>query len=140
MLQPFAETTANGASIEPGCFSVPDEPLAGEGLIAHAYTDEHGALAQLNMILISEGAKSRTVLSRLSDYAHQTATLASHSVNLALQSDQALQRQRDEADMAATAMNERAAWSKEIGVWVCREMAIRVSASGPASMAKACCN
>lgn len=54
-------------------------------LIARTYTDKRGAIAQLHMILISEGAKLRTALNRLSDYAHQTATLASKSGNLAQQ-------------------------------------------------------
>ena len=87
-------------------------------LIARTYTDEHGTIAQLHMILISEGAKLRTALNRLSDYAHQTATLASKSGNLAQQSDTALQHQRDEADMAATAMNEMAASIGEVSIHI----------------------
>ncbi len=87
-------------------------------LIARTYTDKVGAVAQLHMILISESARIRTALNRLSDYANQTATLASKSGNLAQEADTALQLQRDEADMAATAMNEMAASISEVSVHI----------------------
>lgn len=87
-------------------------------LIARTYTDKIGNVAQLHMILISESAKIRTALNRLSDYANQTATLASKSGSLAQQADTALQLQRDEADMAATAMNEMAASISEVSVHI----------------------
>lgn len=87
-------------------------------LIARTYTDKIGAVAQLHMVLISESARIRTALNRLSDYANQTANLASESGNLAQQADTALQLQRDEADMAATAMNEMAASISEVSVHI----------------------
>ncbi|NBF02974.1 PAS domain-containing protein [Pseudomonas sp. Fl5BN2] len=87
-------------------------------LIARTYTDEHGPVAQLQMILISESAKIRTALSRLGDYANQAAGLASTSKKLSAQAESALGRQRDEADMAATAMNQMAASISQVSVHI----------------------
>jgi aerotaxis receptor len=83
-------------------------------LIAQTYTDERGKTAQLQMILISEGARIRTALSRLGDYANQTAVLAKQSGSLAGEAESALRSQRDEADMAATAMTEMSASITEV--------------------------
>lgn len=87
-------------------------------LIARTYTDERGPAAQVQMVLISEGAKIRTALSRLGDYASQSLALASESGGLAKQSASALGQQRDEADMAATAMVEMAASIAEVSVHI----------------------
>ncbi|MCU7646832.1 methyl-accepting chemotaxis protein [Pseudomonas aestus] len=87
-------------------------------LIARTYTDERGPVARLQMILISEAAKIRTALSRLGDYANQAAELASTSQNLSRQAESALGKQRDEADMAATAMNQMAASIAQVSVHV----------------------
>lgn len=87
-------------------------------LIARTYTDEHGPVAQLQMILISESAKIRTALSRLGDYANQAASLASTSQSLSKQAETALGKQRDEADMAATAMNQMASSISEVSVHI----------------------
>ena len=64
--------------------------------------------------IISEQARIRTALSRLNDFAIQTTHLATLSGQLANESAQALQSQRDEADMAATAMNEMTASISEV--------------------------
>ncbi|RBL67304.1 chemotaxis protein, partial [Pseudomonas sp. MWU13-2625] len=87
-------------------------------LIARTYTDERGPVARLQMILISEAAKIRTALSRLGDYANQAAALASTSQNLSRQAESALGKQRDEADMAATAMNQMASSIAEVSVHI----------------------
>ncbi|MEN5254352.1 methyl-accepting chemotaxis protein [Pseudomonas protegens] len=87
-------------------------------LIARTYTDERGPVARLQMILISEAAKIRTALSRLGDYANQAASLASTSQNLSRQAESALGKQRDEADMAATAMNQMASSIAEVSVHI----------------------
>jgi aerotaxis receptor len=87
-------------------------------LIARTYTDERGMAGQLQMILISEQAKIRTALSRLGDFANQTAALATQSQSLSRQSEQALTKQRDEADMAATAMNQMATSIAEVAVHI----------------------
>jgi aerotaxis receptor len=77
-------------------------------LIALTYSGESGAVARLQMVLISEAARIRTALSRLGDYADQTASLATHNGQLVDQAQTALQAQRLEADMAATAMQQMA--------------------------------
>lgn len=87
-------------------------------LAARIYTDQRGSLAQLQMIKVSEAAKIRNALNRISDFANQTATLATESENLAHESDKSLQHQRDEADMAATAMNEMAASISEVSIHI----------------------
>ncbi|KAF0866832.1 PAS domain-containing methyl-accepting chemotaxis protein [Pseudomonas sp. LD120] len=87
-------------------------------LIARTYTDEQGLAAQLQMILISESAKIRTALSRLGDYANQAASLASTSKSLSAQAELVLGKQRDEADMAATAMNQMASSISEVSVHI----------------------
>ncbi|TDF84806.1 PAS domain-containing methyl-accepting chemotaxis protein [Pseudomonas sp. H9] len=83
-------------------------------LIARTYTDEQGPVAQLMMALISEQAKLRTALSRSGDYASQTESMATESGKLAQASELSLQRQRDETDMAATAMTQMAASIAEV--------------------------
>jgi len=114
-LQGMAYTRARGtlrriSSVSQGSFD--------SELIARTYTDERGSVAQLQMVLISEGAKIRTALSRLDDYAVQSASLATQSQVLSRQSEAALGKQRDEADMAATAMNQMAASIAEVAVHI----------------------
>ncbi|MCY1276843.1 Aerotaxis receptor [compost metagenome] len=78
-------------------------------LVARTYTDSTGAVARLQLALISEGARIRTALCRLGDFADLTASQASQNGQLVQQAEQALQAQRLEADMAATAMQQMAA-------------------------------
>ncbi|MEW9903049.1 PAS domain-containing methyl-accepting chemotaxis protein [Pseudomonas sp. PKS] len=89
-----------------------------DALIARTYTDEQGEASRVIMMLISEQAKLRTALSRSGDYAHQTETMAGESGKLVQASELSLQRQRDEADMAATAMNEMAASIAEVATHI----------------------
>jgi aerotaxis receptor len=83
-------------------------------LIAQTYTDLSGKPAQVQMAMISEQARIRTVLSRLEDYADHSAELAQRSGQLTTSSEASLQAQRGEADMAATAMHEMAASIAEV--------------------------
>ncbi|MEK1906494.1 MAG: PAS domain-containing methyl-accepting chemotaxis protein [Pseudomonas sp.] len=78
-------------------------------LVARTYTDDSGAVARLQLALISEGARIRTALGLLGDYADRTASQASQNGQLVQQAEQALQTQRVETEMAATAMQEMAA-------------------------------
>ena len=89
-------------------------------LIARTYTDLSGRPAQVQMALISERARIRTVLSRLEDYADHSAELAQRSGRLTNSSEASLQAQRGEADMAATAMHEMAASIAEVSAHVHR--------------------
>ncbi|MGN5518566.1 PAS domain-containing methyl-accepting chemotaxis protein [Halopseudomonas sp. Lyrl_26] len=83
-------------------------------LIALTYSDAPAPIARLQLAMISEQARIRTALSRLNDFAIRTSELASTSCQLADQSARALRTQRDEADMAATAMNQMAASITEV--------------------------
>ncbi|MCO5786857.1 chemotaxis protein [Pseudomonas sp. G11-1] len=83
-------------------------------LIALTYSDAPAPIARLQLAMISEQARIRTALSRLNDFAIRTSELASTSGQLAEQSAQALRKQRDEADMAATAMNQMAVSITEV--------------------------
>ncbi|MNF77632.1 Methyl-accepting chemotaxis protein CtpH [compost metagenome] len=94
-------------------------PLAFDSeLVARTYSSEVGAVARLQMAMISEGARIRTALTRLGDYADQTAVLATQNGSLVNQAETALQAQRVEADMAATAMHEMAASIAQVSVHV----------------------
>lgn len=106
----FRKTLDRIRNVSPGSFD--------SALITRTYTDERGMAGQLQMILISEQAKITTALSRLGDFAGQTAALATQSQSLSRQSEQALNEQRDEADMAATAMNQMAASIAEVAVHI----------------------
>ncbi|TVP87683.1 MAG: PAS domain S-box protein [Pseudomonadaceae bacterium] len=78
------------------------------------FTGKNGVMGRLQMLLISEGARIRTALTRLSDYAEQTSEAAAASQDLASKTRQALDAQRNETDMAATAMNQMAASISEV--------------------------
>ncbi|WP_410174547.1 methyl-accepting chemotaxis protein [Pseudomonas helleri] len=78
------------------------------------YSDTYGPSAQLEMILISEDARLKTALTRLSDLASQVAEAAAHSSLLSNQTENALLEQRAETDMTAAAMTEMAASINEV--------------------------
>ncbi|ROL75456.1 chemotaxis protein [Pseudomonas vranovensis] len=81
---------------------------------ALTYSDLLGPAAQLQMILISEEARLKTALTRLSDLATQMAEAASDSSRLSRNTETALLEQRGETDMTATAMTEMAASIGEV--------------------------
>lgn len=83
-------------------------------LAAKVFTLDNGVIAKLRMVLISEAARIRTVLTRIGDYAEQTSEGAADSQSLASKTKQALVEQRAEADMAATAMTEMTASINEV--------------------------
>ncbi len=83
-------------------------------LIARTYTDLTGKPAQIQMALISERARIRTVLSRLDDYADHSSELAQCSGQLTRRAETSLLAQRSEADMTATAMHEMAVSIEEV--------------------------
>lgn len=87
-------------------------------LVARTYTDDTGAVSRLQLAMISEGARIRTALGLLGDYATRTASQASQNGRLVQQAEQVLQAQRVEADMAATAMHEMAASINQVAVHV----------------------
>ena len=77
-----------------------------DSISALTYSDELGPTAQLQMILISEEARLKTALTRLSDLANQMAVAASDSSRLSNSTELALLEQRAETDMTAAAMTE----------------------------------
>ncbi|WP_425274846.1 methyl-accepting chemotaxis protein [Pseudomonas aegrilactucae] len=85
---------------------------------ALTYSDELGPTAQLQMILISEEARLKTALTRLSDLANQMAVAATDSSRLSNTTESALLEQRAETDMTAAAMTEMAASIAEVAVHV----------------------
>lgn len=78
------------------------------------YSDMYGPSAQLEMILISEDARLKTALTRLSDLAKQVSASAAHSSRLSNQTEKALLQQRAEPDMTAAAMTQMAASITEV--------------------------
>lgn len=90
----------------PNAFSDPISALT--------YSDVYGPSAQLEMILISEDARLKTALTRLSDLASQVAESATDSSLLSYQTERALLEQRAETDMTAAAMTEMAASISEV--------------------------
>lgn len=85
---------------------------------AMTYSDALGPAAQLEMILISEEARLKTALTRLSDLATQMAEAAAHSSMLSGTTESALLEQRAETDMTAAAMTEMAASIAEVATHV----------------------
>ncbi|MDD2054860.1 methyl-accepting chemotaxis protein [Pseudomonas putida] len=85
---------------------------------ALTYSDELGATGQLQMILISEEARLKTALTRLSDLAVQMAEAAVDSSHLSRRTESALLEQRGETDMTAAAMTEMAASIGEVAAHV----------------------
>ncbi|WP_442962921.1 methyl-accepting chemotaxis protein [Pseudomonas sp.] len=85
-----------------------------DSISALTYSDIYGPSAQLEMILISEDARLKTALTRLSDIASQVAEAAAHTSLLSNQTEHALLEQRAETDMTAAAMTEMAASISEV--------------------------
>ncbi|MBF0675370.1 PAS domain-containing methyl-accepting chemotaxis protein [Pseudomonas sp.] len=89
-------------------------------LAARVFSTMHGRPAQMQMALISEQARQRTLLSRLDDYADQAAGLAERSGGLTRETEACLQVQRSEAHQAAVAMQEMSASIGEVSAMVQR--------------------
>ncbi|MFQ6571794.1 methyl-accepting chemotaxis protein [Pseudomonas sp. UM16] len=83
-------------------------------IVALTFSDALGPAAQLQLILISEEARLKTALTRLSDLAVQMSEAASDSSGLSRTTETALLEQRAETDMTATAMTEMAASIAEV--------------------------
>ena len=81
---------------------------------ALTYSDLPGAAGQLELILISEEARLKTALTRLSDLAAQMAGAAQDAGRLSRSTESALLEQRAETDLTATAMTQMAASIGEV--------------------------
>ncbi len=83
-------------------------------VVALTYTQQHGNAARLAMALISEDARLRTALTRLSDLAGQVESASAETSLLASQTEHELRQQRGETDMTATAVTEMTASISEV--------------------------
>lgn len=83
-------------------------------IAALTYSDLSGAAGQLQLMLISEEARLKTALTRLSDLAGQMAVAARDAGQLSRSTEAALLEQRAETDLSATAMNQMAASIGEV--------------------------
>lgn len=84
------------------------------------YCGERGLEARLKMILISERARLRTVLSRLQDFATRTALLSVEGGNLSKQANLSVQEQQQESELVAVAMQQMAESISEVSNHVLR--------------------
>ncbi|WP_445938576.1 methyl-accepting chemotaxis protein [Pseudomonas sp.] len=89
-------------------------------LIAQMYTDSPGAQGRLEMSILSQEARLKTCLTRLQDTAEQLTKQAKQADTLAHNSSAGLERQRNETDQVATAINEMAATTLEVASNVAR--------------------
>jgi aerotaxis receptor len=96
------------------------EQTTSDPLIAQMYTDSRGPQARLEMALLSQEARLKTCLTRLQDTAEQLSDQARQSDVLAHNSSTGLDRQRQETEQVATAVNQMAATTLEVATHVQR--------------------
>ncbi|WP_296218496.1 methyl-accepting chemotaxis protein [Pseudomonas sp. UBA2684] len=89
-------------------------------LIAQMYTDSRGAQGRLEMSILSQEARLKTCLTRLQDSAENLTAQAKQADTLAHNSSAGLDRQRQETEQVATAVNEMAATTLEVASNVAR--------------------
>ncbi|QXI26913.1 methyl-accepting chemotaxis protein [Pseudomonas vanderleydeniana] len=96
------------------------EQTTSDPLIAQMYTDSRGAQARLEMSILSQEARLKTCLTRLQDTAEHLNAQARQSDDLAQKSSSGLDRQRQETEQVATAVNQMAATTQEVASHVQR--------------------
>ncbi|KAB0548927.1 methyl-accepting chemotaxis protein [Pseudomonas argentinensis] len=96
------------------------EQTTSDPLIAQMYTDNRGVEGRLELSILSQEARLKTCLTRLQDSAENLANQAKQADVLAHNSSAGLQRQREETDQVATAVNEMAATTLEVANNVAR--------------------
>ncbi len=106
-------------------------------LVALMYTDHRGPLGRLELALQSQQAQLRTCITRVADSSANLLKQALQSSELAQQSRQQLDRQRNETDMVATAVNEMSAATQEVTSNVHRVAEAAIHANQQASQGKA---
>lgn len=94
----------------PGAFRDP--------LVAQTYTDWHGLRAQLNLTLLSEAARARTALMRISDEAESLQTIVERTRAQAQSNRQLVDEQNHATEMTASAINEMSASISEVATQV----------------------
>ncbi|MGX5913709.1 methyl-accepting chemotaxis protein [Aliidiomarina sp. Khilg15.8] len=78
-------------------------------LVAETYSDWHGLRAQLNLVLISEAARNRTALTRISDAAAQLRGIVQQTREQAQSSDRLVHQQNHATEQTASAIRQMAA-------------------------------
>ncbi|SDG25346.1 methyl-accepting chemotaxis sensory transducer with Pas/Pac sensor [Pseudomonas benzenivorans] len=96
------------------------EQTTSDPLIAQMYTDSRGDQGRLEMSILSQEARLRTCLTRLQDSAENLTQQAKQADALAHSSSAGLDRQRQETEQVATAVNEMAATTLEVASNVAR--------------------
>jgi len=96
------------------------EQTTSDPLIAQMYTDNRGVEGRLELSILSQEARLKTCLTRLQDSAENLARQAQQADVLAHNSSAGLQRQREETDQVATAVNQMAATTLEVANNVAR--------------------
>ncbi len=102
-------------------------------VVALTYTNQFGNAARLEMALISEDARLRTALTRLSDLAGQVESASAETSMLASQTENDLRQQRGETDMTATAVTQMTASITEVASHVQQTAAEAGTANGLAN-------
>lgn len=102
-------------------------------VVAQTYTLGYGNAARLEMALISEDARLRTALTRLSDLAAQVEGASAETSLLASQTESDLRQQRGETDMTATAVTQMTASITEVASHVQQTAAEATTANALAS-------
>ena len=112
-------------------------------LVARCFSDLRGRPARMQMALVSEQARLRTLLSRLDDHADQAAALAERSGVLIRDTEGSLQTQRRESGQVACAMQEMARSIAEVSSMVqrsadetCRVDSLAAQGAGEADSAR----
>ena len=98
-------------------------------LLAQMYTDHSGSLGQVEMALNSQQAQLQTCITRVADSSHVLRRQALDVSELSRSSTEQLERQRNETDMVATAINEMAAATQEVSSNVHRAASAATSAN-----------
>jgi aerotaxis receptor len=96
------------------------EQTTSDPLIAQMYTDSRGDQGRLEMSILSQEARLKTCLTRLQDSAENLTQQAKQADVLAHSSSAGLDRQRQETEQVATAVNEMAATTLEVASNVAR--------------------
>lgn len=78
-------------------------------LVAETYSDWHGLRAQLNLVLLSEAARNRTALTRISDAASQLRDIVQQTRHQAQSSDELVNQQNHATEQTASAIRQMAA-------------------------------
>lgn len=83
-------------------------------LVAQTYTSETGLFAELGMVLLSEGARIRTALTRIEDRSDVLFRTAQEGLEMIAEGARAIEDQRHETEQTASAMNQMTASIQEV--------------------------